>query len=341
MTSFTSTIPPTHASDNNNDHLASCRPIEECYEKLNKIDEGTYGIVYRARDLHTSETVAIKQLKLEKERNGFPITSLREIHTLLLAKHPNIIDVREIVVGRTLNSIYMVMEYMDYDLRGLMEDMGEQRFGVSEVKSLMLQLCRAIHHLHSSWIIHRDLKASNLLLAGGGHLKVADFGLARKYGSPLLSQLTGMVVTLWYRAPELLLGERHYTAAVDMWSVGCIFAELCLHTPLWPGRGEIDQLSRIFGALGVPTEHTWPGYEKLPNAKMFSFKPKSTTGADTLGIRLKPMMTEEGYDLLCGLLTLDPTQRLTAEQALTHPYFEEPPLPKDPSLFTTYPTKTK
>ncbi|KAJ1664108.1 hypothetical protein IW140_004322 [Coemansia sp. RSA 1813] len=332
-------ILPTHMNNGHTlEHLGSCRPIDQCYERLNKIEEGTYGIVYRAKDLHTGEIVALKHLKLENERNGFPITSLREIHTLLLAKHPNIINVHEVVVGRSLNSVYMVMDYMEHDLRTLMESMPEG-FRPSEIKTLMLQLLSAVKHLHANWLVHRDLKTSNLLMANGGALRVADFGLARKYSSPL-HNMTGLVVTLWYRAPELLLGETAYSTAVDVWSVGCIFAELFLHKPLFQGQGEIDQITKIFAAIGAPTENSWPAFHTLPNAKMFRF---TSVSNKSKGLRSRVQgysgMTEEAFDLLSCLLTLDPGQRITAEDALKHPYFEEAPPPKHPSMFPTWPSK--
>ncbi|KAJ2514436.1 hypothetical protein H4217_005758 [Coemansia sp. RSA 1939] len=321
------------------EHLASCRPIDQCYERLNRIEEGTYGIVYRARDLKTGEIVALKHLKLENERNGFPITSLREIHTLMLAKHPNIINVREVVVGRSLNSIYMVMDFMEHDLRSLMESMAE-RFRPSEIKSLMVQLVGAVAHLHSNWLVHRDLKTSNLLMANGGALRVADFGLARKYSSPL-AHMTGLVVTLWYRAPELLLGETNYSTAIDIWSIGCIFAELFLHKPLFQGQGEIDQITMIFASLGVPSKDTWPEFHTLPNAKMFRFPLKAADATKRLDSRVRACtgMTPCAFDLLSRMLTLDPAMRITAEEALAHPYFEEAPPPKHPSMFPTWPSK--
>lgn len=199
--------------------LAGCRSVDN-YEKLNRIEEGAYGVVFRARDKATGEVVALKKLKLDKEKNGFPITSLREVHTLLLAKHPNIVNVREIVVGETLTQyvksgilfefnlncfynfffllrIFIVMDFIEHDLKSLMEDM-QVPFLQSEVKTIMLQLLSAVAMLHDNWIIHRDLKTSNLLLNNRGQIKVADFGLARKYGSPL-GPMTELVVTLWYR----------------------------------------------------------------------------------------------------------------------------------------------
>ncbi len=223
--------------------LMGCRNVEN-YEWLNRIEEGTYGVVYRAKDKRTGQVVALKKLKMEKEKEGFPITSLREINMLLKAEHPNIVHVREIVVGNNMDKIYIVMDYVEHDLKSLMETM-KQPFLEGEVKTLMLQLLSAVHHLHDNWILHRDLKASNLLLSHKGILKVGDFGLAREYGSPL-KPYTPVVVTLWYRAPELLLGVKEYSTAVDMWSVGCIFAEFLIHKPLFQGKSEIDQLNQIF-----------------------------------------------------------------------------------------------
>ncbi|CAB4438662.1 unnamed protein product [Rhizophagus irregularis] len=312
--------------------LTGCRSVDN-YEKLNRIEEGAYGVVFRARDKATGEVVALKKLKLDKEKNGFPITSLREVHTLLLAKHPNIVNVREIVVGETLTQIFIVMDFIEHDLKSLMEDM-QVPFLQSEVKTIMLQLLSAVAMLHDNWIIHRDLKTSNLLLNNRGQIKVADFGLARKYGSPL-GPMTELVVTLWYRAPELLLGTKKYSTAVDMWSVGCIFGELVNKEPLLPGRTEIDQLTKIFKLLGMPNEKIWPGFSKLPHAKNIPFIKQSH---NTLRSRF-PYLTENGFDLIAKLLTYDPSKRITAEEALKHPYFTESPLPKDPEMFPTWPSK--
>lgn len=200
--------------------ITGCRNVEE-YKCLNRIAEGTYGIVYRAEDKRTKEIVALKRLKMEKEKEGFPITSLREINTLLKAQHPNIVTVREIVVGSNMDKIFIVMDFIEHDLKSLMETMKakNQAFIPAEVKCLMQQLLKAVAHLHDNWILHRDLKTSNLLLSHKGILKVGDFGLAREYGSPL-KRYTSIVVTLWYRAPELLLGSKEYSTPVDVWSVG-------------------------------------------------------------------------------------------------------------------------
>uniref|UniRef100_A0A1X7TN95 cyclin-dependent kinase n=1 Tax=Amphimedon queenslandica TaxID=400682 RepID=A0A1X7TN95_AMPQE len=314
--------------------LMGCRSVE-CYEWLNRIEEGTYGVVFRARDIRTDEIVALKKLKMEKEREGFPITSLREISTLLKANHENIVNVREIVVGSNMDKIFIVMDYVEHDLKSLMETM-KQPFLEGEVKTLLIQLLKAVHHLHDNWIIHRDLKTSNLLLSHKGILKVADFGLAREYGSPL-KNYTPIVVTLWYRAPELLLGAKEYSTAIDVWSVGCIFAELLQHKPLFMGKSEIDELNLIFKELGVPNESIWPGFGELPVAKKVQF-----TQQPLNNLRKRfPMITKNGFVLLNKFFAYDPKRRVTAEDALKHEYFEESPLPVDPSMFPTWPAKSE
>ncbi|KAL7315424.1 hypothetical protein PS15m_004646 [Mucor circinelloides] len=313
-------------------YLRACRHVD-CFERLNHIEEGSYGIVFRARDKETDEVVALKKLKLQPENGGFPVTSLREIHALMIIKHPNIVNVREIVMGNHMDQVFIVMDFIEHDLKGLMQDM-RSPFLQSEIKTLMLQLLSAVALMHDNWIIHRDLKTSNLLLNNRGEIKVADFGLARKYGSPM-GNMTQLVVTLWYRAPELLLGAKEYTTAIDMWSVGCIFAELLNNEALLPGRSEIDQLDRIFKLLGSPTEEIWPGYSQLPHAKNIApvYQPYSS-------LRSKfTTLTQAGLDLLSKLLTYDPSKRITAEEALNHPYFSESPAPQDPSLFPTWPSK--
>lgn len=187
---------PVHPPQRSFNMLHGCRSVDE-FERLNRIDEGTYGIVFRAKDKKTGEILALKKVKMDREREGFPLTALREINILLSFHHPSIVDVKEVVVGSNLDSIYMVMEYMEHDLKGLMETM-KQPYSQSEVKCLMLQLLEGIKYLHDNWVLHRDLKTSNLLLNNRGELKICDFGLARQYGFPL-KPYTSLVVTLWYR----------------------------------------------------------------------------------------------------------------------------------------------
>ncbi|KAH7835814.1 hypothetical protein Vadar_030114 [Vaccinium darrowii] len=319
--------------------LEECRSVN-VFERLNKIDEGTYGVVYRARDRDTGEIVALKKVKMEKEREGFPLTSLREINILLSFHHPSIVDVKEVVVGSNLDSIFMVMEYMEHDLKGLMETM-KQPYSQSEVKCLMLQLLEGVKYLHDNWVLHRDLKTSNLLLNNRGELKICDFGLARQYGSPL-KPYTHLVVTLWYRAPELLLGAKQYSTAIDMWSLGCIMAELLSKEPLFNGKTEFDQLDKIFRTLGTPNETIWPGFSKLPGVKVNfvkhqynllrrKFPATSFTGS--------PVLSDAGFDLLNKLLTYDPEKRITAEDALKHEWFHEVPLPKSKEFMPTFPAQ--
>ncbi|XP_012234760.1 cyclin-dependent kinase 11B isoform X2 [Linepithema humile] len=318
--------------------IQGCRSVEE-FQCLNRIEEGTYGVVYRARDKRTDEIVALKRLKMEKEKEGFPITSLREINTLLKAQHPNIVTVREIVVGSNMDKIFIVMDYVEHDLKSLMETMKQKKqvFIPGEIKCLMQQLLLAVAHLHDNWILHRDLKTSNLLLSHRGILKVGDFGLAREYGSPL-RQYTPIVVTLWYRAPELLLSDREYSTPIDMWSVGCIFAELLRMEPLFPGKSDIDQLNKIFKELGTPSERIWPGYSKLPMVQKIPF---AHYPVNNLRQRFSLSLSELGIELLNKFLTYDPRQRITAEDSLTHGYFTEAPLPIDPQMFPTWPAKSE
>ncbi|XP_075969515.1 cyclin dependent kinase 11B pitslre isoform X2 [Anticarsia gemmatalis] len=319
--------------------LQGCRSVEE-FQCLNRIEEGTYGVVYRARDKTTEEIVALKRLKMEKEKEGFPITSLREINTLLKGQHPNIVTVREIVVGSNMDKIFIVMDYVEHDLKSLMETMRgkKQVFLPGEVKCLMTQLLKAVHHLHDNWILHRDLKTSNLLLSHKGVLKVGDFGLAREYGSPL-RQYTPVVVTLWYRAPELLLCCKEYSTPIDMWSVGCIFAEFIAMKPLFPGKSEVDQLNRIFKDMGTPSESIWPGYNELPAVQKMTFAEHPSGGLrQRIGADL---LSETGLTLLNGFLTYNPAKRVTADAALEHAYFKEQPVAIEPAMFPTWPAKSE
>ncbi|KAF7002324.1 hypothetical protein CFC21_017828 [Triticum aestivum] len=327
-------VKPAHRCIN---MLQGCRSVD-VFERLNKINEGTYGVVYRAKDKKTAEIVALKKVKMEKEREGFPLTSLREINILLSFHHPSIVDVKEVVVGSSLDSIFMVMEYMEHDLKGVMETM-KQPYTQSEVKCLMLQLLEGVKYLHDNWVLHRDLKTSNLLLNNRGELKICDFGLSRQYGSPL-KPYTQLVVTLWYRSPELLLGTKEYSTAIDMWSVGCIMAELLAKEPLFNGKTEFEQLDKIFRTLGTPNEKIWPGYAKLPGVKVNFVKQPYNRLRDKFpaaSFSGRPNLSEAGFDLLNKLLTYDPAKRISAEAALEHPWFSEVPLPKSKDFMPTFP----
>lgn len=224
----------------------SCRSVER-FDRLNHIEEGSYGYVSRAKEEASGDIVAIKKLKLDPVADGgFPVTALREIQCLTAAKHRHVVKLREIVTGEgeARGDVYLVMDFVEHDLKTLQEEM-EEPFVTSEVKTLLLQLASAVEFLHDNWILHRDLKTSNILMNNRGEIKLADFGMARFCGDPAPSNLTQLVVTLWYRAPELLLGAKTYDSAIDMWSIGCIFGELLTRQPLLQGKNEVDELSKV------------------------------------------------------------------------------------------------
>ena len=319
--------------------LHGCRSVYDTYEQISHISEGSYGVVWKARDLFTNEIVALKQVKLDDENkdDGFPIAALREINVLLALSHDNIVSVREMVVGT--ETVYMVLEYFAMDLKqGL--DRYPGALAQAELKSLLQQILAGVAHIHAHSYLHRDLKTTNVLVHVSGRVAVADFGLAKQHSCSGDRALTPLVVTLWYRAPELLLGEVHYGTPVDVWSVGCILGELITREAILQGQGELDQLDRIFALVGTPTPETWPGYESLPNAGMFRWKPKKERLLSTKFTVAAPVsgnqafLDRHGYDLLSRLLTLDPKQRITAQEALDHAYFQQGVKPQVPRFFT-------
>ncbi|KAF2795265.1 Pkinase-domain-containing protein [Melanomma pulvis-pyrius CBS 109.77] len=306
------------------------------FEVLNHIEEGSYGWVSRARDTSTGEIVALKKVKMDHQQDGFPITALREINILQKARHKNIVDLKETVMGDDLKEVVLVMEFLEHDLKTLQEDMPEP-FLASEVKTLLRQLAGAVDFLHSNYIMHRDLKTSNILINNRGILKIADFGMSRTIPPPQ-APLTQLVVTLWYRAPELLLGTTTYDTSIDMWSLGCIFGELLTKSPLLPGKNEVDALTLIFTLCGLPTEKTWPAFYRLPNAKSLKLPRDSRNSGSVIRAKF-PFLTNAGAELLSSLLSLNPEARPTAKEMLLHPYFAESPKPKPPEMFPTFPSK--
>ncbi|KMT00218.1 hypothetical protein BVRB_1g020320 isoform A [Beta vulgaris subsp. vulgaris] len=286
------------------------------YEKVEKIGEGTYGVVYKARDKVTNETIALKKIRLEQEDEGVPSTAIREISLLKEMQHGNIVRLQDVVHSE--KRLYLVFEYLDLDLKKHMDSSPDFAKDPRMIKRFLYQILRGIAYCHSHRVLHRDLKPQNLLIDRQTNaLKLADFGLARAFGIPVRT-FTHEVVTLWYRAPEILLGSRHYSTPVDVWSVGCIFAEMVNQKPLFPGDSEIDELFKIFRTLGTPSEETWPGVTSLPDFKS-SFPKWISKDLSAIVPNLDPA----GIDLLNKMLCLDPSKRITARNALEHEYFKD------------------
>ncbi|GAB5369097.1 hypothetical protein AAMO2058_001375900 [Amorphochlora amoebiformis] len=284
------------------------------YNKIEKIGEGTYGVVYKAQDKVTKEIIALKKIRLEAEDEGVPSTAIREISLLRELQHPNIVNLKDVVHQN--QKLYLVFEFLDQDLKKYMDYVGKNLHTML-VKSYVQQLLKGIAFCHAHRVLHRDLKPQNLLIDKKGVLKLADFGLARAFGIPVRTY-THEVVTLWYRAPEILLGGKEYSTPVDMWSVGCIFAEMATRTPLFPGDSEIDQLYRIFRALGTPNEKIWPGVSNYPDYRTTfpQWNPQSLK-------KIVPDMDPLGLDLLSKMLIYEPSKRISAREALKHPYFHD------------------
>uniref|UniRef100_A0A8C6TE18 Cyclin-dependent kinase 7 n=1 Tax=Neogobius melanostomus TaxID=47308 RepID=A0A8C6TE18_9GOBI len=283
------------------------------YEKLDFLGEGQFATVYKARDTVTDTIVAIKKIKVghrTEAKDGINRTALREIKLLQELHHPNIIGVSNVQCA--------MIEYI-FCLKVIIKDTSLV-LTPANIKAYILMTLQGLEYMHLNWVLHRDLKPNNLLLDGNGVLKLADFGLAKSFGSPNRIY-THQVVTRWYRSPELLFGARMYGVGVDMWAVGCILAELLLRIPFLAGDSDLDQLTKIFEALGTPTEETWPGMTSLPDYVSFKIFP---------GTPLEHIFSAAGDDLLellQGLFTFNPSTRTTATQALKMRYFSNRPGP--------------
>jgi len=290
-----------------------------------------------ARCRETGDIVALKKVRMDNEKEGFPITAIREIKILKKLRHVNVIDLKEIVTSKATDSngqkgsIYLVFEYMDHDLTGL-ADRPDIKFSLPQIKCYMKQLLTGLHYCHINNILHRDIKGSNLLINNQGILKLADFGLARSYTNENAHPLTNRVITLWYRPPELLLGSIQYGPSVDIWSAGCILAELLHGKPILPGKSEIDQLELIFKLCGTPTKENWPESEKLLHAQKVKFKKIYPRRVREIFSRFTP----SAKDLLERFLALDPAKRITAQDALDSDWFWEEPLACKPHEIPRY-----
>ena len=292
----------------------------ENYCFLGRIGEGAHGIVFKAKQIQSGEIVALKKVPLHRLEDGVPNTALREIKALQQIEHPNVVKLYDIFPHAA--GFVLVFEFMLSDLSEVIRNY-EQPLTESQIKSYMLMLLKGVAFCHEKQIMHRDLKPANLLISHTGHLKIADFGLARVFqndGSRLYSH---QVATRWYRAPELLYGSRNYEEGVDLWAVGTIFGEMLNCSPLFPGESDIEQLCCVLKALGTPDETKWPGMKELPDFNKISFPENDPIPFE----KLVPDASSEAIDLLKKFLVYSSKDRLAAKDALLHFYFFTAPLP--------------
>jgi cyclin-dependent kinase 7 len=309
------------------------------YEMVQKVGKGAFGEVWKARVKATGEMVAVKEIKLVSgaEGAGFDKSAIDEICVMQELKHENVLTLIEVFPARG-GTLSMVLELVATDLEVIMrssKEAGELFIPASEIKAYMKMLLSAMHYCHTNYILHRDLKPANLLITAEGVLKLCDFGLARTFGSPS-GRYSPEAITIWYRPMELLLGAERYGPPCDMWGVGCIFGEMMLRSPILASDPpvEMKQIERIIELLGSPSEKNWPHMEQLPGA------PAKGKGAPRLKIRFKPRepfplnqvftaASADAIHLIRNLLLYDPCARLSAAQALDHPYITngEPPAP--------------
>ncbi|KAI1313450.1 serine/threonine protein kinase, CMGC, CDC2/CDK sub [Mortierella claussenii] len=316
-----------------------CSQLKE-FDMVDKLGEGTFGEVHKARRKGSGELLALKRILMHNENEGIPITALREIKILKRLRHENIVPLHDIAVnpgsrsGRNRASVYMVFPYMDHDLSGLLNN-PKVRLTVPQIKLYMKQLLEGTIYMHAQKILHRDMKAANLLISNNGTLKIADFGLARPF-KPEGEDYTSKVVTRWYRPPELFLGQKKYGPAVDMWGIGCVFGEMLRGRPVLQGNSDQDQVDKIFQLCGSPTEETMPGWSSLPG-----LEEKGVVYQVNKNYPRKLMSDYEIYgipaaDLLDKLLVLDPKKRLTAFDASDHDYLWTEPLPAEIGALPVY-----
>ncbi|XP_008412075.1 cyclin-dependent kinase 17-like isoform X2 [Poecilia reticulata] len=284
----------------------------ETYIKLDKLGEGTYATVFKGRSKLTDNLVALKEIRLEHEE-GAPCTAIREVSLLKDLKHANIVTLHDII--HTDKCLTLVFEYLEKDLKQYMDDCGSI-MSIHNVKIFLFQLLRGLAYCHRRKVLHRDLKPQNLLINEKGELKLADFGLARAKSVPTKTY-SNEVVTLWYRPPDVLLGSTEYSTPIDMWGVGCIFYEMITGRPLFPGSTVEDELHLIFRILGTPTEATWPGITTSEQFKTYNFP---RYHAEPI-VNHAPRIDSDGLDLLLKLLQFEAKNRVSAEEALRHPYF--------------------
>ncbi|THG07893.1 hypothetical protein TEA_021065 [Camellia sinensis var. sinensis] len=331
-------------------HLGTWQKVADRYLKREVLGEGTYGVVYKAIDTKerksfygalsgdvgrcclcgkTGQTVAIKKIRLGKQKEGVNFTALREIKLLKELKDPNIIELIDAFPHK--GNLHLVFEFMETDLEAVIRDRNIV-LSLSDIKSYLQMTLKGLAFCHKKWVLHRDMKPNNLLIGSRGQLKLADFGLARIFGSPD-RRFTHQVFARWYRAPELLFGAKAYGPAVDVWAAACIFAELLLRRPFLQGNSDIDQLGKIFAAFGTPKPSQWPDIKYLPDYVEYQYVPGQPLR------QLFPMASDDALDLLSKMFTYDPKARISALQALEHRYFSSGPPPTEPALLPRPPPK--
>ncbi|KAK4479308.1 hypothetical protein RD792_014819, partial [Penstemon davidsonii] len=305
------------------------KKVADRYLKREVLGEGTYGVVYKAIDTKTGQTVAIKKIRLGKQKEGVNFTALREIKLLKELKDPNIIELTEAFPHK--GNLHLVFEFMETDLEAVIRDRNIV-LSPADIKSYIHMTLKGLAFCHRKWVLHRDMKPNNLLIGPNGQLKLADFGLARLFGSPD-RRFTHQVFARWYRAPELLFGAKQYGSGVDVWAAACIFAELLLRRPFLQGNSDIDQLGKIFAAFGTPKPSQWPDLVHLPDYVEYQYVPAQPMRT------LFPMASDDTLDLLSKMFTYDPKARISAQQALEHRYFSSIPLATEPALLPRPPPK--
>lgn len=325
-----STKMSTTKDDNEDIVYQFCEDVAK-YEKIVKIGQGTFGEVFKARHKKTGHFVALKKVLMENEKEGFPITALREIKILQLLDHQNVINLIEICRfkhDQSKATFYLVFDFCDHDLAGLISNINV-KFSLADIKSVVKQLLEGLFFIHSNKILHRDMKAANILITKHGVLKLADFGLARaiSVAQNRQNRYTNRVVTLWYRPPELLLGERNYGPAIDLWGSGCIMAEMWTRSPIMQGSTEQQQLTLITKLCGSMTPEVWPGVERL---ELYNKMELPRNEKRRVKERLKTYVRDPyALDLLDRLLILNPDQRINTEKALDHDFFWTDPMPSN------------
>ena len=285
------------------------------------VGSGTYGKVFKAIHVYTKNLAALKKIRMDGEKDGFPVTAVREIKLLQSLKHENVVALQEVMVEH--NDCFMVFEYLSHDLTGLLNH-PTFKLEHAHKKHLGRQLFEGLNYLHRRGVLHRDIKAANILVSSTGQLKLADFGLARFFAKRGKPDYTNRVITIWYRSPELLLGETQYGPAVDIWSAACVMVEIFTRHAIFPGDGgEINQLDKIYNVLGTPTRGEWPG---LVDMAWFELLRPTERKPNTFVEKYQERLTPDAFELLQAMFMYDPSKRPTAGDVLEHPYFmtEEP-----------------